>query len=162
MPKTLVVGSEEFEFPVEGDNGADSGGYGESVTAWAEAVSTALGTVQQPNDIPVTSASILNSQTSAVPILGFSFNTSEVIAIQGDYIVRRSTTSPATNVVQSGKIEGNFDGTSWTITHERIGNSGVNFDITGSGQITYTSTNITGSGYEGEIIFKARVFNQPE
>ena len=156
MPKILIVGNDEFLYPEEGDNA----GYGESATAWAEAVTTALQTVQQPNDVPVTTAAILNNIAIPTSILGFSFNTSEVIAISGEYIVRRTTDSQ--NLVQNGKIEGNFDGNAWNIVHEHINSAGISFDITSSGQITYTSTLITGTNYFGEIIFKAKVFNQPE
>jgi hypothetical protein len=158
MPKTLIIGNEEFEFPLENENG----NYGESVTSWAEAVSTALETVQAPNDIPITTAAILNNVSSPTSILGFNFDTSEVIAITGEYIVRRSTEVPANNLVENGTIQGNFDGSNWTITHRATGDAGITFDITPSGQITYISTNVTGSNYSGEILFKAKVFNQPE
>lgn len=156
MSKTLVIGNEEFEFPEEGENS----GYGESVTDWAEAVTDALSSVQKPNDITDTSATILNNISSPTAIPGFSFDTSEVIAITGEYIVTRSTDVPAVTLVEDGEIRGNFNGTSWTISHKCRGASGVSFDITSGGQITYTSTNMTGSAYAGEIIFKAKVFNQ--
>lgn len=158
MPKILTVGNDDFEFPVEGENG----NYGEEVTSWATAVSTALGTVQAPNDIPITTAAILNNITVPTPILGFSFDTSEVIAITGEYIVRRTTDVPANNLVENGLIQGNFDGANWKITHKCTGDAGITFDITMDGQIIYTTTNITGSNYSGEILFKAKVFNQPE
>ena len=154
MPKILTIGSETFDFPVENENG----NYGESVTSWAEAVSQALGTVQQPNDIPVSTASILNNVTTATAILGFSFDTSQVIAIEAQYIVRRSTSS--SNSVESGRIEGNYNGTSWSITVESVGTAGITFDISPSGQVTYTSTNVSGASYTGSILFKAKVFNQ--
>ena len=158
MPKTLVVGNEEFEIPLENENG----NYGEEVTDYLEAVATALGTVQQRNDIPITTAAILNNISVATAIPGFLFNTSEVISINCEFIVKRTTDVPAVNLVESGFIEGNFDGTTWNINIESNGNAGVNFDITSGGQITYTSTNLTGSNYIGEISFKAKVFNQTE
>lgn len=156
MPKTLIVGNDSFEYPVEGDNP----GYGESATAWAEAVSRALLTVQQPNDVPVTTAAIINNVTVPTPILGFTFDTSEVIAINGEYIVKRRTDSQ--NLVQNGVIQGNFNGQNWNITHESTSDAGITFDITASGQIVYTTTDVSGSNYVGEIIFKAKVFNNAE
>lgn len=154
MPKILIIGNESYDIPNEGEGG----NWGQSVSDYLEAVSRALQTVQQPNDVPVTTASILNNTPTPTPILGFSFNTSEVIAINGEYIVRRFTDT--STVVQNGIIEGNFDGQNWTITHERVGNAGVVFDITSDGQIVYTSTNLTGANYDGSITFKAKVFNQ--
>jgi hypothetical protein len=158
MPKILIVGTEEFEFPLVGEN-AD---YGEQVTDWASAVTDALTTVQQPNDILTTSAAINNNQTTYVNIPGFSFDTSEVIAIEAQATVTRSTSSPAFTVVEDFHIEGNYNGTEWTIsvTTNSKEDSGVDFDITSSGQIQYASSNIVGSGYIGQVLFKAKVFNQ--
>jgi hypothetical protein len=156
MPKTLLIGVDQFEFPVMGDP-AD---WAEQVTDWATAVSNALANVQQPNDILTQSANIANNQTSASSIPGFSFDTSEVLAINAEYIIIRRTVSPANNLVESGTLTGNFDGSDWTITQRQQGAAGVEFTITAGGQVQYTSTDITGSSYTGEISFKAKVFNQ--
>lgn len=158
MPKILIVGTEEFEFPLVGEN-AD---YGESVTDWASAVTDALTTVQQPNDILTTTAAINNNQTSYVNIPGFAFDTSEVIEIQAEAIVTRSTSSPVATLTENFEIRGNYNGSEWSIeiNSNSKEDSGVDFDITSSGQIQYKSSNMIGSGYVGSIIFKARVFNQ--
>lgn len=156
MSKILIIGTEEFEFPIQGSNPD----YGEQVTDWAEAVTDALATVQQPNDILPTTAAINNNQSSFTNIPGFSFDTSEVIAINAEYIINRSTTLPAQKVTENGKIEGNFDGSSWRISHTHDGEAGIELDINSSGQVQYKSDDLAGSGYQGEIIFKAKVFNQ--
>lgn len=153
MSKILIVGNDEFEFPEEGTNAS----WGENVTDWASAVSDALAGVQQPNDITTTTAVINNGQASYANIAGFSFDTSEVISINGEFIVKRSTDS--NNLVESGVIRGNFDGTAWAVTQTSQGNAGVTFDITSGGQIQYISSTITGANYVGIIIFKAKVFN---
>lgn len=156
MPKILIVGTEEFEFPLVGEN-AD---YGEQITDWATAVTDALTTVQQPNDILTTTAAINNNQTTFTNIPGFSFDTSEVIAINAEYIVSRTTSSPAETLSESGSIQGNYNGTQWTISRSFDGDADIELDITSSGQIQYKTGNMVGSGYVGSIIFKARVFNQ--
>jgi uncharacterized protein YjbI with pentapeptide repeats len=158
MPKILIVGTEEFEFPEESDNGK----YGEEVTDWATAVSDALTSVQQRNDITTTTANILNNATVFTPITGFSFDTTEVISINCEFIVTRTTDVPAVNLVSSGFIQGNFDGSAWNVTVEYINDAGVEFDVSASGQVVYKSSNLTGSNYTGSILFKAKVFNQPE
>lgn len=155
MPKTLTIGTEDFEIPLEGENG----NYGEQISDWCEAVTDALETVQQRNDIPNTTATILNNRTSATSVTGFLFDTSEVISINSEFIVTRTTDSPAATLVESGFIQGNFNGSDWSITITSTGDSGVSFDITSGGQITYTSSNLTGTNYSGEIRFKAKVFN---
>jgi hypothetical protein len=157
MPKELVVGNSVFEFPELGDNPD----YGEQVTDWATAVTDALQTVQQPNDIATTIAAINNNVSVASPINGFSFDPSEVLSFTATYYLERSTVTPATNVVENGTITGNFDGTTWSIAYERVGFTGVNFTMTAGGQVNYTSTNVTGSSYAGRIIFTAKVINNP-
>jgi hypothetical protein len=153
MSKTLIVGNEEFSFPEEGTNAS----WGEQVTDWASAVTDALTTVVQPNDITTTTAVINNNQSSAANVTGFSFDTSEVISINGEYIIKRTTDS--STLVESGTIRGNFDGTNWSVTQTAQGNAGVTFDITSGGQVQYTSTDVAGSNYSGVILFKAKVFN---
>jgi len=156
MPKILTVGSEEFDFPLQGENA----GYGEQITDWAEAVSDALATVEQPNDITRTSATILNNQSSPVSIAGFLFDSAEVLSFQATYVVVITTSSPATQVTESGTILGNYTGSDWVIAQQNVGTSGVAFDITAGGQVQYTSSNVAGSGYVGTIVFSAKVINE--
>jgi hypothetical protein len=163
MPKTLVVGSEEFEFPLSGENP----GYASEITDWAGAVTDALSTVQKPNDILTTTASLANNVTTPTNIPGFSFSTAQVIAIDCRYFVKRVTTGPSATYAEVGYIEGSFDGTNWSITIRTTGDSGiippsyvgVLLSITPAGQIQYTSTNLPGSTHAGTITFEAKVIN---
>lgn len=156
MSKKLVIGTEEFEFPIQGSNPD----YAEEVSDWAQAVTDALSTVQQPNDVTRTQATILNNITTPATINGFQFDVTEVRSINSEYLITRTTDVPAVNLVESGFIEGNFDGSTWSIAIRSLSNAGVNFDITNSGQITYTSSNLTGTNYKGTILFRAKVFNE--
>ncbi len=156
MSKVLIIGTESFDFPVEGDGP----GYGESVTSWAEAVTSALSTVQAPNDVITQSAAIINGQATFANIPGFIFNSSQVISINAEFIVKRTTVTPLNNLVESGFIQGNYNGSEWVFSvHSTGGNAGVDFDITPAGQLRYTSTSITGSAYSGTISFRGKVFN---
>lgn len=160
MPKTLIIGTDEFEFPQVGDN-AD---WGQEVSDWAEAVSEALSSVQQPNDILRTSATINNNVTVPAVIPGFFFDTSEVRSINAEFIIKRTGTSPSTNLVDSGFITGSYDGTDWNISIRMTSNStsgtGVSLDITSAGQVVYTSTFLNVTSHVGSIIFRAKVFNE--
>lgn len=156
MPKTFIIGSEEFEFPVTGENPE----WGSNVTDWAEAVSDALTSVQQPNDILETTAIINNNQLTFTNIPGFSFTTTQVQYISCEYFITRSTTSPASVVAESGVIRGHYNGSAWSITQQTEEDAGVTFNVSPSGQFQYISTNIVGSGYAGTITFKAKVINQ--
>lgn len=163
MPKLLTVGSEEFEFPLEGENA----GYGSEITDWAEAVSTALETVQKPNDIPTTSEIPLNpdillNTPSAIP--GFSFPTAEVIAIEAKYLFKRTYTIGITNYIKMevGFIEGYFDGTSWGISIRTTGDAGVLITINSTGQMLFQTTEDFPVGAINKnlsIVYEAKVIN---
>jgi hypothetical protein len=155
MSKTLIVGSDSFEFPEVGENPD----WGSEVTDWAEAVTEALSTVQKPNDITLTNAVINNGVVTPTNINGFFFSTAEVKAIDSRYLISRSTVSPAVVITEVGYIEGYFDGTSWGISIRTVGDSSVSLSITPSGQIQYTSSTLAGTGYVGSIAFEAKVIN---
>jgi hypothetical protein len=155
MPKNLTVGSEVFEFPLEGENA----GYGSEVTDWAEAVSDALSTVQKPNDILLTTASISNSATSFTNIPGFSFSTAEVKAIQCRYFVSRITTTPSANLTEVGYIEGYYDGANWGISIRTTGDAKIYLQILPSGQMQYKVDSLPGATHVGQIKFEAKVIN---
>lgn len=162
MPKLLTIGSEEFEFPLEGENA----GYGSEITDWAEAVTEALSTVQKPNDI-LTRTEVLNNNQGAYPsesgaglIPGFTFSTAEVISIECRYFIKRITTGPAAALVETGYIEGYYDGTNWGISIRTTGDAQVSLSITPSGQIQYTSSDMPNLTYDGKITFEAKVINK--
>lgn len=156
MPKTLIVGNEEFEFPLEGE----SAGYGSEVTDWAEAVTDALSTVQKPNDI-LTSTAPINNTGVLTNITGFSFPISEVISIECKYFVKREVTGgvDAGTYVETGFIEGYYDGENWGISIRTTGDARILLSINPSGQIQYTSTVLTGISHIGSIVFEAKVIN---
>lgn len=164
MPKLLTVGNEEFEFPLEGENA----GYGSEITDWAEAVTTALETVQKPNDIPTTSEILLNpdillNDPSAIP--GFSFPTAEVIAIEAKYLFKRSYTTIAEgNVVKMevGFVEGYFNGSEWGISIRTTGDASILVTINSAGQMLYQTTENFPAGATNKvlsIVYEARVIN---
>jgi hypothetical protein len=163
MPKLLTVGSEEFEFPLEGENA----GYGSEITDWAEAVSTALETVQKPNDIPTTSEIPLNpdillNTPSAIP--SFSFPTAEVIAIEAKYLFKRTYTIGITNYIKMevGFVEGFFDGTNWGISIRTTGDAGVLITINSTGQMLFQTTEnfpVGATNKNLSIVYEAKVIN---
>lgn len=156
MPKLLTVGTDEFEFPLEGENP----GYGSEITDWAVAVTTALETVQKPNDISTRTEIIGTSPSTLIPISGFNFNTSEVISIECKYFIQRSSSTTPT-IAEYGYIEGYFDGTDWGISRRVVGDAGIlEIDITTAGQIRYRSRDIGSVSYAGTITFEAKVINK--
>ena len=85
MSKLLQVGNKTFEYPSEGQEA----GWGGDATRWAEAVTTALGTVQGPNDITVTTAILSNNVSSPTNIPGLTFDVSEILFCEIECLVER-------------------------------------------------------------------------
>lgn len=152
MPKSLIIGNQTFEFPLVGDNPD----YGEEVTSWAEAVSDALSDVQAPNDILLTTSTILNNQAAFVNISAFTFSTASVRRIDCEYLIERSTLTPSQKIVEAGRIEGFYDGTNWSWAVQSVGDAGIEFNINTSGNVQYKSSDLSGTGYVGQIKFRAK------
>lgn len=156
MSKQLQIGSDIYIYPEEGENP----GWGEGATAWAEAVTEALQTVEGPNDITITSATLANNQSSAATIPGFLFNAAEVQAISSEFLIIRTYDSGTTVVTESGTMIGNYDGTDFYIALQTVGDSGVEFTITSAGQVQYTSTNLA-NHVSSVIRFRAKTIDTP-
>jgi hypothetical protein len=155
MPKILTVGTDEFEFPLEGENA----GYGSEVTDWAEAVTGALSTVERPGDIINKTAIIADSQPSFTAIPEFTFSSAIVASFEAKYYVQRTSTAGSKR--EAGFIEGYHDGSDWIIAIRTIGDGGIDLDINSTGQVRYkTSSSLGGTSYTGFIKFEAKVINK--
>lgn len=139
MPKTVQVGSDTFEIPVEGENPP----YGEELTAFFVAVATALATVQGPNDIPITTAVLANNVSVFTNIPGLLFSAATTEAIDVNYLITRIYNSGSTTVAEQGHIEGSYDGTDFYITRDFDVDAGFEFNITPSGQMQYKSSDLS-------------------
>lgn len=155
MAIQLVVNGVTYNYPVN----RESPSWGEDASAWAQAVTSALGNVAGANDILQTSATIANNISSPTNITGFSFDPLAVRGAICEYSVYRVTTGGgATELVETGTIYLSYKSTAstWDIVVVGGAGAGVTFSITNGGQVQYTSTNISGSSYSGTIKFRAR------
>lgn len=157
MPKNLQIGSTVFEYPEQGDKA----GWGEEATSWAEAVTDALQTVQGPNDILTTSATLLNNQTTPANIPGLNFDVSEVQAIDIKYLIIRTFDAGATTITEAGRILGSYNGSEFTISVETDGNdSGFDITVLNSGQFQYTTSDLA-NHVSSLIRFEAKTIDLP-
>ena len=140
MPKTLQVGSEFFEYPIQGDGN----GHGTAASDFASAVADKLATVFGPNDIQKTTANLANNVSTPTSIPGLSFNTSQVRQIEVAILITRTTNPLAvtTVITEEFTINGSYDGSDFVIRVQSSGDSGVDLDITSAGQMTYESSNL--------------------
>ena len=154
MPKQVQVGSDIYNIPIEGENPP----YGEDLTAFFEAVATALSTVQGPNDIPTTTAILANNTTVSANIPGLVFSAASTLSIDVEYLVTRIYDSGVTTVAETGKLLGSYDGVDFFIAREFVIDSGMKFTITSVGQVQYTSSNLP-NHISTEIRFKAKTID---
>ena len=140
MSKPLTIGNETFQYPEEGTKP----GWGEEATSWAVAVTDKLGTLSGVNDINCTCLALAAAQECGTPIgtgaSALSFPTASVRSFVVDYAVTRGS------FVESGNMEGVYDGTDWCFNHCFIGDADVCFDITAGGHVRYFTKDAAGDG----------------
>lgn len=157
MSKQLQIGSDIFNYPEQGENP----GWGEEATAWAEAVTDALQDVQGPNDLLLTSATLVNNQATPADISGLLFNVAQVEAVEVDFFITRTFDSGTSVTTERGKILGSYDGTTFSISTETDGgDTGVEITVTNAGQFQYTSSDLT-NHTSSTIRFKASTIDTP-
>lgn len=160
MSKTLIVNNQPFQYPQDGEDP----GWGEGASDWATAVTDALSSIVNPNDIPTTEFSIANNTIAPQNVVGLVFNTSTVRSATIQYFIYRVTNTNTSGFAETGTMNIIYDtnassGQKWLVSQSTSGNSGVVLDITDAGQFTYTSSNITGTGYSGTMKFKAQTIS---
>lgn len=103
-------------------------------------------------------ALIDNDQSSPVAVTGLILDHTEAGAYRIDFFITRETdTDKAFEAGTYWAIYDTVDGT-WTLAPVGgVGSSGVNIlDPIGDEQVLYNSTNMSGTGYDGEITFSAQ------
>lgn len=108
--------------------------------------------VKSAGDINETSFALANNVLVAASITGFAFSNAAVRSFQAIVSVAIDGTS---DLFEEFQLEGIQKGTDWIITYGSTGDeSGVEFDINASGQVTYTSSDVPGF-VSGTLKFRA-------
>lgn len=147
----LKVNNEIYSYP---DAGQEPG-YGSDATGWAEAVTDVLDSLAGSGTINETQSIIENNILTNQAIAGLVFSSSLTKSATVFYRIERDTNS-ITPLVEQGTLVVVLNGSTWELTREiSAGNpAGVVMDIDNTGQVVYTSTNLSGTGYVGIIKFK--------
>lgn len=102
---------------------------------------------------------IINNKGVATDIEGLSFDKTKVSQASVDYLIQRVTTGGlASELIETGTFYAAYKPTSvdWVLS-DVPSTAGVTLTITSSGQVQYTSTNITGAtAYISKITFRVR------
>jgi len=153
MSFNIQIGNKIIPMP---DNN-ESPGYGEGLVEFYKAVEDALASVQGPQDITQTTATLANNSSGNVN--GFLFDTAEVKYIFAEFTITR-TFSDATPVQsESGQMFGNYDGTDFVISIQTVEGSGgdpqVELDISNTGQVTYVAADVAAT-LSLQVVFRAK------
>lgn len=160
MPQ-LTVNNNVYDYP---DPGTEPG-WGESATAWAQAVTDVLSTLLAPGDILETSFVIGNNVTTYTNINGLAFDGATVRAANVSYVVTRSSVETPSGTNESGEIHLTYDpagggGSKWKLSVISDAAAGITFTCTDAGQVQYKSTDIGSTTYQGQIKFSAKTLSQ--
>jgi hypothetical protein len=151
MSVQVTINGEVFNYPANRD---PAGWGGEATDAFVE-LANVVASVAGAQDILQTAANIANNQTSVANVVGLSFNPSLVRGARVDYNVYRVTST--NEVVEQASMYLSYkpNAALWDIT--TVGSQGANivWSITSLGQVQYTSDNMPGSSYSGQITFRA-------
>jgi hypothetical protein len=99
-----------------------------------------------------------NNQVSAANVSNLVFDGAVAKKFIVDYGLYRSTDT--TSLAQAGRLRGvyNEEDAEWYLSDDYSGqNAGVTFSITNGGQIQYTSSNISGTGYVGTLEYRISI-----
>lgn len=157
----IVIGSTSIDFP----NTGSSPIWSEAVIQFAEAVELALSGLVSVGDIPKQTFTLDSSHNPGtdITITGFSFSAATVRAGFVKYSVFRSTNT--NTVYEMGEMDvifsnANPPGSKWELQQQRVSDAQITFVIDDSGQFSFSTTAIPGTGHTGKIVFSATAFEQ--
>lgn len=149
----LKVNNQVFNYPTAGQEP----GWAEPATGWAEAVTDVLDSLSGVGSVNETQVTVDNNATKNVT--GLLFNEAFTEGVEVTYRIYRKTDDEEFS--EKGSLSIVYKPATpekWFIS--RVIDCGddalVALDITAGGQVTYTSTPISGLNYEGFIRFKTK------
>lgn len=151
MAVPLTVSGVTYQYPV-----TDNQEWGTEATNWAIAMTDAMATAVQGGDLAPTILVTIQNGVSNISVTGLLFNSAITQSAKIEYYVYR--TNDVTELAESGTIRIVFKDTlnEWSIDRTFQGDdTGLDFDITPSGQIQYTSTTIGATSYTGKMRYRA-------
>lgn len=148
MSVNLTVGSNNFDFPTEGENPP----WGSDVTDWASEVSRVLGTLASTTDILNSQFQLNAGVSSPTALNGLYFNPNQVRSVTIEYTIYRASSTEKT---ETGIITISNTGSGFSLVRESNADVGIDFSIDNTGQIKYASNRQTGASV---LTCRARTF----
>lgn len=139
---------------------SDSSPWGEDLHDLLVALTTIANNTFSTGDIAKTNFTVANNQAVAADITGLSFDTAIVRSATITYSAYRSTN--INEVSEHGQLFITYKSTAatWEIVRFAAGDAELQFTITSSGQLQYTSSNLAGTSYNSLLKFEAKAYLQ--
>lgn len=159
MAETVIIAGSPFPLPESGQDPDWSSSVTNILRALAQTLAVSLGTY----DVSPQVYSMVADINSNVTLPNLSFSTSAVRGATIRYTVYR--TSTATTVTEYGDLKLVFNptgssGNKWEVSRTFVGNANITFVVTDAGQVTFSSTTISGTGHVGQISYAAQALEQ--
>jgi hypothetical protein len=150
----ITINGTIVNFPSSGD----SPNWSPAVIQFAQLVAAALQFSFGPFDIPPQTYTMTSNVNTNVALPNLAFPPSEVQGAIINYCVFRNTNSTVAS--ETGQIFVNYNssfptGQKWEISTNHVGIAQITFSISDVGQVQFSTTSITGTGYTGFITYQA-------
>lgn len=155
MAVDITISGNVIPFPTSGQDP----NWAPAVTEFAQAVEEALSSVTGQFDVSPQVYTMIANVNTNVDLPNLSFSTTNVRGAFIEYTVYRTTAAPAL-AYEAGNIMVIYNGSSWEISQDYVGDGDISFNITNTGQVQFSSTALTGSGHSGKIGYKATALLQ--
>jgi hypothetical protein len=154
MSIPIVVSGTIVNFPASGD----SPNWAPAIIQFAQLVAAALQFSFGPFDIPPQTYTMTANVNANVALPNLTFPPSQVQGAIINYSVFRSTNTVV--ATETGQIYINYNSSfptsqKWEISTSHVGISNTTFSITDVGQVQFSTTSITGTGYTGFVTYQA-------
>lgn len=160
MPRLLIKGT-----PIQFPDSAASPNWSIAVIEAVEALTDAVNSVTATYDVPPQAQNIdANNSSNDVSINNLNFPSIDVRAATVYYTVHRITEdsgpTDSQEVTEAGTLEISYLASrpinqKWEIVRSGQGDGNIEFEITDSGQITFSTTPLTGINHSGIVSYRA-------
>lgn len=156
MSTPITINGTVYNVPSQGENAP----WGDELSDFLVALAGVVNSVVGSSDILTTNTVVANNQAVAASVTGATFDTATVRSAIITYSIYRSTSTSEST--ECGFVYLNYKSTAgtWDLAVAGGGSSGITFTITTGGQLQYTSTNLSGTGYVGKLKYQAKSFLQ--
>lgn len=144
-----------IEFPSSGQDP----NWAPAVIDFAKAVQDALASVAGPFDIAPQEYVMVANVNTGVQVPNLSFPIANVRGAFIRYTVYRNTNSVTVSEAGTMTVVYNPTGSSgnkWQIIREAVGDASVTFSISDTGQVSFSSASISGTGHNGLVTYAAQ------